>query len=91
MRCSEWLPAGGIVGAVLLFGLVPTVFPTGTRLVLVPVGPASGVAALDAAASVDAALVTLRPSGFAVLYGDAARIRARFGFAIAWQGERVCG
>jgi len=91
MRSGEWLPVSGILGLVLLLGLGPVLFPAGTGLLLVRLPNGSDLAALEAVAAVPAALVALPRPGFAVLHGDAAAVRARFGWVFGWQGGAPCG
>ncbi len=65
------------------------VHPSGEAIVLVRV-PNNPRAAALAAAATGAALVALPSPGFAVLHGDAARIRARLGLTVLWQGGAPC-
>ncbi len=72
---------GSIAGAHLV--------PLGRATVLVRVPRSDSMAALKAAES-GAALVSLPIPGFAVLRGDAARIRAHLGLTVLWQGVAPC-
>jgi hypothetical protein len=62
--------------------------PLGTATVLVRTP--SPQTALALAASSGAALVAMPAPGFAVLHGNATRIRANAGFTFLWQGATAC-
>jgi hypothetical protein len=64
--------------------------PMGQATVLVRLTSAEPLAALTAAALSDAVLLEIPLAGFAVLRGDAARIRAVAGLAVAWRRNAPC-
>ncbi len=64
--------------------------PTGEATLLVRVGKDTQRAALVAAAEADASLVGIPASGFAIVHGDAARVRATLGMAVLWNGGAPC-
>lgn len=64
--------------------------PTGEATLLVRVGEGTQGAALVAAAEADASLVGIPAPGFAIVHGDAARVRATLGMAVLWNGGAPC-
>ena len=90
MKPADLLPA--ILIAAMTTGATTAMqlLPAGVATVLVRVADRSPAAALAIAAAADAALVSLPAPGFAVLHGDAARVRAAAGLAILWKGIPPC-
>jgi hypothetical protein len=76
------LAAGALCAAELL--------PFGKTLLLVRL-PTPGVGtALAAAAAADSAFVAIPAPGYAVLYGDASKVRAALGLAVPWKETSQC-
>ena len=94
MRVVDLVPAALLAGTVAAVLAGAELLPLGTATVLVRVAaaaPADQLAtALAAAAAGDAALVSVPAPGFAVLHGDAARIRAALGLTVVWNGAAQC-
>jgi hypothetical protein len=90
MKWVEVVPAASVSLLVTGALVAAQLLPAGEGTVLVRVAPDEGVAALRAAAAADARLVAIPAPGFAVLYGDAARIRRTLGLAVAWKGQAPC-
>jgi hypothetical protein len=84
-----WVHSASDFAPALLLGLMVTVasaaahlMPFGTAVVLVRVADPAPRAALQAASLSDA--------GFAVLFGNASRIRSVSGLATLWTGKAPC-
>ena len=88
MCAAEFLPAALIGVTVTLALAAAQLMPQGQATVLVRM-PSGRAAATPLAAS-HAALLSSPAPGYAVLHGDAARIRAAFGAAVLWRGA-LCG
>jgi hypothetical protein len=88
MTFRDLFPAGLIAAATGAALAAGQCLPLGDATVLVRT-PSSQSALLLAARS-GAALVGVPAPGFAVLHGDAARIRAAAGFTSLWQGQAPC-
>lgn len=84
------LPAAGLAVVVTAALLGMQLLPLGTGAWLIRLPDQDPCAALIAAARADAALINTPAPGFAVLYGDASRVRTALGLAIAWQGTASC-
>jgi hypothetical protein len=90
MRPTDFLPAILMTSVVtLVLGSLP-LLPVGEATVLVRVPPGQPVAALRTAAAAGAVLVSEPAPGFAVLHGDAARIRTVSGLVVTWKGAPAC-
>ncbi len=94
MAALDFAPAALIALTVTAALAGAELMPSGDATVLVRV-PAGGSgapadAALRAAAAADAAFVGVPAPGFAVLHGDASRIRAALGLTTAWKGSAPC-
>jgi hypothetical protein len=70
--------------------IISQLMPLGEASVLVHLSDKAPNSALAAAAAADATLVVIPSPGFAVLHGDAARIRAVLGMTIVWKGKAPC-
>ena len=88
MTARDLLPAAAIAALVTLSLATARLLPFGVATVLVRAADAA--TALRVAASADAALVGIPAPGFAVLHGDAARVRAAAGLAVQWKGSAPC-
>ena len=90
MRISEIIPAAGLTlsATAILCGL--QLVPFGKGMFLVRVDGQDSNSALMAAAMADAAFVSTPSPGFAVLYGEASRIRTAVGLAVSWKGDAPC-
>ena len=88
MKLSQFAPAGLIALVVTIPLALAQLVPMGdaTVLVRVPVNPD----AVQAYAHAGALLMTVPAPGYAVLHGDAGRIRAQFGLATLWNGFTQC-
>ena len=64
--------------------------PEGYGPVLVHLGPSGLAGALAAPGMEDVALIDTPAPGYAVLWGEAARIRSALGLTISWQGNAPC-
>ena len=89
MTAASFLPAGLIGFIAVLPVLAMRLMPLGPGTVLVRTGAAPGSAA-EAAVRSDALLMSIPASGYAVLSGDASRIRAVAGLAVKWDPLRLC-
>jgi len=90
MRLIDILPAISMTLVVtLVLGCLP-LLAVGETTVLVRVPPGEPAAALRIAAAAGAVLVSEPSPGFAVLFGDAARIRNVTGLAVTWKGAPAC-
>ena len=90
MQIVELVPATLIALVVVAGSVAAQVMPVGEASLLVRVPPDVREAPLLAAASAGATLVAIPASGYAILHGNAARIRAASGLAIVWQGKAPC-
>ena len=90
MKALDLAPAAVISLGVTMATLAAQLLPFGTATVLVRLADAAPASALRAAAGADAALVAIPAPGFAVLHGDAARVRAALGLAVLWKGRPPC-
>ena len=90
MQITEFAPAAFIAFVVVAGSVAAQLLPQGEAVVLVRVPPALREAPLIAAARAGAALVAIPAAGYAVLHGDAARIRSISGLAVVWQGTAPC-
>nr|WP_321984563.1 hypothetical protein [uncultured Lichenicoccus sp.] len=90
MQILELAPAALIALAVLAGAVGRELLPAGEATVLVRVAPGLREAPLLAAAGTGAALVAIPAPGFAVLHGNAARIRSVLGLAVVWPGNAPC-
>lgn len=90
MRVSEVIPAAGLALSVtaILCGL--QLMPSGTGMLLVRVHGEESRSALMAAAMADAAFVSIPAPGFAVIYGEASKVRTALGLAVLWKGNASC-
>ncbi len=88
MTVADLFPAAGIGAFVSLSLAAAQVLPLGAATVLVR-APAPRDAAIEAAVT-GAELVAIPAPGFAVLRGDAARIRHWLGLAVVWRGGALC-
>lgn len=87
---SEVAPAV-LIGLILTTSVVISqLMPWGEASVLVHLPDKAPSSALAAAAAADATFVMTPSPGFAVLHGDAARIRAVLGMTILWKGKAPC-
>lgn len=89
MTGLELAPAALLAASVTAALAYAQLVPFGDAMVLVRVPPRPE-AALMAAAKAGAALVSTPAPGFAILHGDASRIRAVLGLAVTWQGRAPC-
>ena len=64
--------------------------PFGKGVLLVRARDSTPASALMRAAVADADFVSIPARGFAVVYGDAAKVRAVFGLATPWKGGAPC-
>ncbi len=87
---SEILPAVGLALSVTAMIGAMQLMPLGEGLLLVRVGDEDPRSALMTAAKAGAALVSIPAPGFAVVYGDAARVRKAVGLAVTWKGNALC-
>ena len=90
MNSPGLIPAALIALSVTAMTAGTQLVPFGQATVLVRVSARAPEAALAAAAATDAALVRIPAPGFAVLRGNASRIRALLGLAVVWQGTAAC-
>ena len=90
MTLGDLLPAATMSGIVLSVICGVQVLPFGTARLLVHVQGRDLGAALAVAARADAALVSAPAPGFAVVFGDAAHVRAALGLAVVWKGRPPC-
>ena len=90
MQIAEFAPAAFIALVVVAGSITAQMLPQGQATLLVRVPPNLREAPLLAAARADAALVAIPAPGYAVLHGDAARIRSVSGLAVVWQGIATC-
>jgi hypothetical protein len=90
VRVSEIIPAAGLGLSVtaILCGL--QLMPSGTGMLLVRVHGDDSRSALMAAAMADASFVSSPAPGFAVVYGEASKVRAALGLAVPWKGNAPC-
>jgi hypothetical protein len=88
MSVSDFLPAAALASAVTLVAGALPLLPHGQAVVLARL-PVNTIA-LRAAASADAALVSEPAPGFAVLFGDAGRIRRALGLVVVWHARPLC-
>lgn len=84
----ELVPAAMLGAAVSLVLGAAQLLPTGEAMLLVRAPTAE--AALAAADRADAALVGIPAPGFAIVHGDAARIRGALGLAVNWNASARC-
>jgi hypothetical protein len=89
MAARDLIPSTALTLCVCATIAAAHVLPLGRATVLVRVPQDERHALLKAAES-GAALVSLPAPGFAVLRGDAARIRAHLGLSVLWQGAAPC-
>jgi hypothetical protein len=87
---SEVAPAVLIGLFLTVTAVISQLMPVGDVSVLVRLPDKALDSALASAAAADAALVLIPSPGFAVLHGDAARIRAALGLAVLWKGSAPC-
>lgn len=90
VRVSDVLPAAGLALSVAGMMCALQLMPFGTGLLLVRVPEDGAGSALMAAARADAAFVSSPAHGYAVLYGDASKVRAAVGLAVSWRGQAPC-
>jgi hypothetical protein len=90
VRVSEIIPAAGLALSVtaILCGL--QLMPFGKGMLLVRVHGENPGSALMAAAIADAAFVSSPAPGFAVVYGEASKVRTALGLAVPWKGNAPC-
>lgn len=90
MSTSDFVPAAlsGILVVAALIGA--RLLPVGEATLLVRLGNDTQAAALVAAAGADASLVGIPAPGYAIVHGDAARVRATLGVAVLWNGGAPC-
>ena len=86
----EIIPAAMIALSVTATLCVAQLLPFGKTMLLVRVSQAGIATALADASRADAALVGIPAPGFAVLYGDASRVRQALGLAVLWKGKAPC-
>ena len=89
-RRSDLAPAAFLGASVIVAACASQLFPSGVGLLLVRLPNASASSALAAVAAADAAIVSTPSPGFAVLYGDATRVRHVLGLAVRWKGLAAC-
>ena len=90
MRVPELAPAVLITLAVTATLAGAQLLPFGKATLLVRTGIDMPAAAVAAAGVANATLVAIPAPGFAVLYGDASRIRKAVGLAVGWHGKASC-
>lgn len=90
MKIPELAPAALITLLVTATLAGAQLLPFGQAVLLVRTATDRPAAAVAAASAADASLVTIPAPGFAVLYGDASRVRRALGLAVAWQGKAPC-
>lgn len=83
-------PAAGMTFLVLAAIAFSRLVPMGEALVLVRVPGVNAAEVLAITNEAEATLVSRPAPGFAVVFGDAARIRARLGAAVLWKGVSAC-
>ncbi len=90
VRVSEIIPAAGLALSVttILCGL--QLMPSGIGMLLVRVHGDDARSALMAAAMADAAFVSSPAPGFAVVYGEASKVRTALGLAVPWKVNAPC-
>jgi hypothetical protein len=89
-RLSEIIPAAGLALSVTALICGMQLMPFGRGMFLVRVHDSDPTAALMQAASAGAAFVRSPAPGFAVVYGEAARVRAALGLTVPWIGNAPC-
>lgn len=86
---AGYLPAMAI-GVLVIGGVAAQrLLPTGEGQLLVR-APGGVAALIDKAGRAGAAIMAVPAEGFAILHGDAARIRAELGPAVKWEGRFGC-
>jgi hypothetical protein len=86
----ELLPAALTALLTVAVLCVAELMPFGRAMLLVRVPSTGAEGAMIAAASAGAALVSVPSPGYAVVYGDAAKVRGALGLAIPWKGLASC-
>ena len=87
---SELIPALGLAFFVTTIICGLQTVPFGVGLLLVHVNGKEPGEILTAAAVADAVFVASPAPNFVVLYGDASKVRAKFGLALPWKGNLLC-
>ena len=89
-KALELSPAAALALFVMvaIFGL--QLHPFGKGLFLVRAHDRTPRSALMAAADARGALVGIPAPGFAIIYGEAAKIRAALGLTVLWKGNAGC-
>ncbi len=90
MTARDVLPAAALLLLVTGVLAVAHLRPSGAGLFLVRLGPAGVAGLLGSRALADVDLVAIPAPGFAVLHGDAGRIRSVAGLTVAWEGGVAC-
>jgi hypothetical protein len=90
MSYRALLPSAAIAFGVTSVLCAAELLPFGKATVLVRLSLTTSEAGLIAAARSGAAYVGSPAPGYAVLYGDAARIREAAGLAVRWKGYGPC-
>jgi hypothetical protein len=90
MRFRPFLPALALASVVTLVLAWARLEPYGTANMLVRLPSSRPDAAIVAASVADAALMAIPAPGFAVLRGDASKIRHAIRFAVGWEGAAGC-
>jgi hypothetical protein len=90
MRCLPFVPALALASAATFVLLWASLVPSGTATMLARLPSTQQNAAIVAAADADAALLSAPRPGYAVLRGDATKIRHALHFAIGWEGAAGC-
>lgn len=89
MTAVQIAPAG-LIGLLAVFPpIAMRVWPMGPATVLVRTGAEPGAAAREAARS-GSVLMSIPAPGYAVMSGDASRIRTVGGFAVRWDQPLLC-
>ena len=89
-KTSEIIPAAGLALFVtaILCGL--QLMPVGYGMLLVRFDSKDPSSVLVAASTADAEFVSIPAPGFAVVYGEASKVRAALGLAMSWEGNVPC-
>jgi|GEM_PF-4093448 len=89
-NAADLLPAVALM--LMIVGMITglQLMPYGRKMLLVRLHDADPQSALKAAAMAQAAFVGSPAPGFAIVYGQAARVRAALGLAVVWKGNGLC-
>jgi hypothetical protein len=90
MRAGDLIPAAMLALTVTAILCGAQLLPLGKTMLLVRVANEGTEAALTAAAEADAAFVSIPAPGFAILYGEASRVRGALDLAVLWKGTALC-